>query len=201
MRVLFENIKLFFIRPKQLFLKLKEAPNVKLALFLLFIIIFFFQTSFIKAIMAKYTDTGSIIFAFISSLCIFSVMITISLLVICFYTLLLCRLFGSKPSYNAVFASLIYCRIPNIISGVICVLMPVKLDMYSILQIDKIHPFFMLVLQVIGPFSLWVLVMEIIAISTIAGISYFRSFFIVFSYLIIGVTLTYLFGFKPPVLS
>jgi hypothetical protein len=79
--------------------------------------------------------------------------------------------------------------------------MPVKLDMYSILQIDKIHPFFMLVLQVIGPFSLWVLVMEIIAISTIAGISYFRSFFIVFSYLIIGVTLTYLFGFKPPVLS
>jgi hypothetical protein len=196
MRVLFENIKLFFIRPKQLFFKLKEVPNVQLALIVLLIIVLFFQIPVTRPILSKYTDVGSVIFAYLSSFVGIFVMSVLGLLVSSLYTLLFCRVFGSRTAFNAILSSFIYCRLPNLLSSLIYTFIPV--NFLSIFPLKQPHLFLTLLLQNFEPFTLWVSIMEVVAITIVAGISYLKSFIIIFSYLVIGLLLPYLFGFKLP---
>lgn len=195
MRLLFKKMKLFFSRPKELFLLLKETPNLKSASILLLIEVITLSFRNVKLLESKYTGIASMLFALVSSTIFMVAVISAGLLLASFYTLSFCRIFRSKPKFSALLSGMIYCGIPIIISNILFALFPFKTDFMSVMAVDT-HPFLKEVLRSIEPFRLWMTVMEIIAIAVIAGISYIKSFIIVFSYWIVGIILIYSLGLK-----
>lgn len=196
MLLLLNKIKLFFLRPKELFLQLKEAPDLKRASILLLIEVSTISLSKIKLIASKYTDIASMLFALVSATIFMVAVVSLGILLSGFYALVFCRLFRSKPKFTALLSAIIYCGIPIIISSILYTILPFKTDLLSVIAVGTVHPFLKEVLRSIEPFSLWMSVMEIIAVAIIAGISYPRSFIVVFSYWITGIILIYSFGLK-----
>lgn len=199
MRLLFKNIKLFFIKPKQLFLKLRESPDLKLASILLLIEVSSLLLPNIKLFISK-IDTiigiGSIIIASILST-IFMIGIALAgLLWGSLYTLLFCRIFGSKPKFTAILSAMIYCGIPGIIFNIFYTLFPLKTDLLSVISYNNLHPFLKEALQSVEIFRLWITAIEVVAISVISGITYFRSFIIISTFWVIGLIWTYFLGLK-----
>ncbi|MEK6646910.1 MAG: YIP1 family protein [Candidatus Firestonebacteria bacterium] len=198
--LLFENIKLFFIKPKQLFLILKNSPDLKSASILLLIGVSFLLLPNIKLFVSKTNTTigiGSIVIASILST-IFMIGIALAAL-LCgsFFILLFCRIFGSKPKFTAILSAVIYCSsIPGIIFNIFYTLLPIKTDLSNIISINSAHPFLKEAIQSIEIFRLWIAAMEVVAISIISEITYFRSFIIVFSLWIIGLIWIYFFDLK-----
>jgi len=70
------------------------------------------------------------------------------------------------------------------------------MNSFTILQMEKVHPFLKTILETIEPFGVWSMIMEITAVTVIAGLSYLRAISIVLSYWIVSLTVTYLFGLR-----
>jgi len=196
MRLLVKKIKLFFTSPKELFLQLKESPDLKSAAILFLIEVGTLSLHDIKLVTAKHTGIASLLFALVLSTIFMFAVASVGLLLASFYTLLFCRVFRSRPKFSTLLSSMIYCGIPIIIFNMLYALFPFKTDLQRVIAVDTLHPFLNEVLRSIEPFRLWMAAMEIIALSIIAELSYLKSFIVVFSYWVVGIILIYSFGVK-----
>lgn len=193
-RLLLQNIKLFFLRPKELFLQLKETPDLKNAAVLLLINVLTLSLPKVKLVVSKCTDITCMLLVLVSAMIFMGAVVSAGQLWISFYTLLFCRIFRSRPKFTAILSSMIYCGIPIIIASLLYTLLPFKTDLLSVIATDTVHPFLKEVLRSVEPFRLWMAVMEIIAVAIVAGIDYLKSFMIVFSYWAIEIIVIYFYG-------
>lgn len=195
MSTLSGNVKLFFLHPRKLFLGLKENPDLARTAALLLIQVIALQIPNLKLVSSR-DYSGTAIAAMLIS--------TIGMIGIAFlgvlwgsaYAFIFCRCFGANPKFKAILSVMIYCGIPTIIFSLLYTLWPIKTDMVSIFSIKQLPPFFKIVLENIEPFRIWMAIMETIAIAVVSGITYFRSFLIIFSSWLVGITTTYFFGLK-----
>ena len=185
---------MFFSRPRELFLQVRETPDLKRALILLLIEAFVVSLPNIRAAVAGRTNLTAVMVASILAVAFMAVVGLAAMLWGASYTLIICRIFGSKPKFAALLSGLIYCAIPAIICGILRVFFSFKIDFLSLTRIHADHPLLREALRSIEPFRLWSAVMEVIATAVIAKLTYRRSCIIVFSLWIVGIILIYATG-------
>jgi hypothetical protein len=194
MKLLFQNIVLFFKEPKTLFGKLKEAPDIKRSLLLFVLIVGSYYIGSTKITHIKIGFTIPELIPLLISLIALSSILFLSIIYESFYFFIFSRFFRKKVKFGVILSSVIYCNIPLIFLVVLRALFPINLTLYSLISTKEIHPFLCVLYQRIGIFDFWISIMEIIAIRTISELNYKKSTVIVFSSWIITIMLTYFLG-------
>jgi hypothetical protein len=187
-----KNIFLFFSAPIKLFSKLKENPDLKrsVAIFSWIILLYYIAGAITRHVEIRHTLP--MFFTLLFSLIVIASILFISLLYETSYIFLFCRILGARIEFRAILSAVIYCSIPLIFIA----MLPFNLTLYSLVGSKALHPFLNNLYQRIGLFEVWMNVMEIIAIKTIAEINYKKATIVVLSSWFISIMLTYFLNIR-----
>lgn len=194
MKMIFQNIILFFRYPKTLFGNLKETPDSKRSflIFALIICVYYIGSTKIAHVEIRFTIPEFI--SLLISLVALASTLFFSIIYESFYFFLFCRFLGRKIKFGAILSSVIYCNIPLIFLVVLRALFPINLTLHSLVSTKELHPFLSVLYQRVGIFDFWINIMEMIAIKIISELNYKKSAIIVFSSWLITIMLTYFLG-------